>query len=200
MSRLIVAIGFGFVAPGFLLMISSARYYGFWKILDTALPIGKLSILPILNFVVSFVLLGLLFGAIYKILPDRSLQWKDVVIGAVVTSILFNIGKSLIRWSIRNNTIAFQLAAQPVCLYGFITGCNCLLARHANALKPAWQQASRWSSGKPGVGLTNIRLRYSRTSPRGSRCPLSGKSGHRPETLVHFSASVGIPGAGSVAQ
>jgi hypothetical protein len=44
------------------------------------LPLGKL-ILPVANFVVSVVLLGVLFGAIYKVLPDRSLQWNDVVIG-----------------------------------------------------------------------------------------------------------------------
>jgi len=59
------------------------------------LPLGKL-ILPALNFVVSIVLLGILFGAIYKMLPDRILQWNDVIIGALITSVLFNIGKSLI--------------------------------------------------------------------------------------------------------
>ena len=115
-SRLIRAraIGLGLVAAlGFLLIVSlviSAGLTAFGRYLDTALPTGKL-ILPILNFVVSFVLLGLLFGAIYKILPDRSLQWKDVVIGAVVTSILFNIGKSLIGWYIGSSAIASSYGA-----------------------------------------------------------------------------------------
>jgi membrane protein len=115
-SRLIRAraIGLGLVvALGFLLIVSlviSAGLTAFGRYLDTALPIGKL-ILPILNFVVSFVLLGLLFGAIYKILPDRSLQWKDVVIGAVATSILFNIGKSLIGWYIGSSAIASSYGA-----------------------------------------------------------------------------------------
>jgi len=115
-SRLIRAraIGLGLVAAlGFLLIVSlviSAGLTAFGRYLDTALPTGKL-ILPILNFVVSFVLLGLLFGAIYKILPDRTLQWKDVVIGAVVTSILFNIGKSLIGWYIGSSAIASSYGA-----------------------------------------------------------------------------------------
>jgi membrane protein len=115
-SRLIRAraIGLGLVAAlGFLLIVSlviSAGLTAFGRYLDTALPTGKL-ILPILNFVVSFVLLGILFGAIYKILPDRSLQWKDVVIGAVVTSILFNIGKSLIGWYIGSSAIASSYGA-----------------------------------------------------------------------------------------
>ena len=115
-SRLIRAraIGLGLVAAlGFLLIVSlviSAGLTAFGRYLDTVLPTGKL-ILPILNFVVSFVLLGLLFGAIYKILPDRSLQWKDVVIGAVVTSVLFNIGKSLIGWYIGSSAIASSYGA-----------------------------------------------------------------------------------------
>jgi membrane protein len=67
--------------------------------------------LPALNFVVSLVLFGVLFAAIYKVLPDRSLQWNDVVIGALTTSLLFNIGKSLIGWYIGSSAIASSYGA-----------------------------------------------------------------------------------------
>jgi membrane protein len=60
---------------------------------------------------VSVVLLGIFFGAIYKILPDRSLQWNDVIIGALITSVLFNIGKSLIAWYIGSTAIASSYGA-----------------------------------------------------------------------------------------
>ena len=115
-SRLIRArvISLGLVAAmGFLLMVSlviSAGLTAFGNYLDTVLPMGKL-ILPALNFFVSLVLLGVLFGAIYKVLPDRSLQWKDVVIGALMTSVLFNIGKSLIGWYIGSSAIASSYGA-----------------------------------------------------------------------------------------
>ena len=115
-SRLIRArvISLGLVAAmGFLLVVSlviSAGLTAFGNYLDTVLPMGKL-ILPALNFVVSLVLLGVLFGAIYKVLPDRSLQWKDVVIGALITSVLFNIGKSLIAWYIGSSAIASSYGA-----------------------------------------------------------------------------------------
>jgi membrane protein len=115
-SRLIRArvISLGLVAAmGFLLMVSlviSAGLTAFGNYLDTVLPMGNL-ILPALNFVVSLVLLGVLFGAIYKVLPDRSLQWKDVVIGALITSVLFNIGKSLIGWYIGSSAIASSYGA-----------------------------------------------------------------------------------------
>ena len=108
------AISLGLVAAlGFLLIVSlviSAGLTASGNYLDTVFPMGKL-ILPVLNFVVSVVLLGILFGAIYKILPDRSLQWNDVIIGALITSVLFNIGKSLIAWYIGSSAIASSYGA-----------------------------------------------------------------------------------------
>ena len=98
---------------GFLLVVSlviSAGLTAFGNYLDAVLPMGKL-ILPAVNFVVSLVLLSVLFGAIYKVLPDRSLQWNDVVIGALVTSVLFNIGKSLIGWYIGSTAISSSYGA-----------------------------------------------------------------------------------------
>jgi membrane protein len=115
-SRMIRAriISLGLVAAmGFLLIVSlviSAGLTAFGNYLDTVLPMGKL-ILPALNFIVSLVLLGVLFGAIYKVLPDRHLQWHDVVIGAFITSVLFNIGKSLIGWYIGSSAIASSYGA-----------------------------------------------------------------------------------------
>lgn len=115
-SRLVRAraVSLGLVAAlGFLLIVSliiSAGLTAFGNYLDTVLPLGKL-ILPALNFVVSIVLLAVLFGAIYKILPDRSLQWNDVVIGALVTSVLFNIGKSLIGWYIGSSAVTTSYGA-----------------------------------------------------------------------------------------
>jgi len=115
-SRLIRArvISLGLVAAlGFLLIVSlviSAGLTAFGNYLDTVLPMGKL-FLPALNFVVSLVLFGVLFGAIYKVLPDRSLQWNDVLTGALTTSLLFNIGKSLIGWYIGSSAIASSYGA-----------------------------------------------------------------------------------------
>jgi len=115
-SRLIRAraMSLGLVAAlGFLLIVSlviSAVLTACGNYLDSVLPMGKL-VLPFLNFVVSVVLLAILFGAIYKMLPDRSLQWNDVIIGALITSILFNIGKSLIAWYIGSSAIASSYGA-----------------------------------------------------------------------------------------
>ena len=44
----------------------------------------------------SFVVFTFLFAAIFKILPDADLEWKQVRTGAIVTALLFTIGKTLI--------------------------------------------------------------------------------------------------------
>jgi membrane protein len=45
---------------------------------------------------VSFVVITLLFAFIFKVLPSVSLKWGDVTVGAVLTSLLFTAGKSLL--------------------------------------------------------------------------------------------------------
>jgi membrane protein len=115
LSRLIRAriTSLGLVAAlGFLLMVSlvvSAGLTAFASYLDR-LPVGAL-LLYALNFVISWLLFAVLFGAIYKVLPDRTLQWKDVIVGALITSLLFNIGKTLISWYIGSSAVASSYGA-----------------------------------------------------------------------------------------
>jgi membrane protein len=115
-SRLLQAraVSLGLVAAlGFLLIVSlavSAGLTAFGDYLDAILPVGKL-ILPLLNFTVSLLLLAILFAAIYKVLPDRRLQWRDVIVGAVVTAVLFTIGKTLIGWYLGSSAVASSYGA-----------------------------------------------------------------------------------------
>ncbi|HYK25890.1 MAG TPA: YhjD/YihY/BrkB family envelope integrity protein [Steroidobacteraceae bacterium] len=48
------------------------------------------------NFLLSFGLVTALFATIYKVLPAVPLAWRDVIVGAVVTAVLFNVGKHVI--------------------------------------------------------------------------------------------------------
>jgi membrane protein len=115
-SRLIRAraASLGLVAAlGFMLIVSlvvSTGLTAFGNYLNSILPFGTV-ILSVLNSIVSLALLSLLFAAIYKVLPDRTLQWRDVIVGAVVTSILFTIGKSLIGWYIGSSAVASSFGA-----------------------------------------------------------------------------------------
>jgi len=51
-----------------------------------------------INFAVSFGVTTLLFALIYKYLPDAKIQWRDVWIGALVTALLFTLGKAALGW------------------------------------------------------------------------------------------------------
>ncbi len=108
------AASLGLVAAlGFLLVVSlavSAAITALGSYLDAWLPFGK-AILSIINSLVSLVLLTVLFAAIYKVLPDRSIAWRDVIVGAAVTALLFTIGKSLIGWYLGSSAVASSYGA-----------------------------------------------------------------------------------------
>ena len=81
----------------FLLLVSlliSALLTAFGDALGALLP-GVLSaaVLKVLQFVISLVVITVLFGAIFKVLPDAIIGWRDVAVGAVVTALLFVVGK-----------------------------------------------------------------------------------------------------------
>jgi membrane protein len=85
---------------GFLLLVSlvlSAALAALGTVLGGD-PAGQSLIWKTINFVVSFGVTTALFALIYKILPDAKVQWRDVWIGAVVTALLFTLGKALLGW------------------------------------------------------------------------------------------------------
>jgi membrane protein len=54
------------------------------------------TVAQVLNFVLSFAVIALLFAAMFKVLPDAKVGWRDVWVGAVATAIFFVVGKFLI--------------------------------------------------------------------------------------------------------
>jgi membrane protein len=54
------------------------------------------ALLQTADWVVSFAVITVLFAIIFKVLPNVSLEWGDVIIGAVLTSFLFTVGKFLL--------------------------------------------------------------------------------------------------------
>jgi membrane protein len=86
------------LGSGFLLLASLVLSAGLAAIghkLEYLLP-GPEPLIQVINFLVSFGVITVLFAMIYKMLPDVSIQWSDVWIGAGMTSLLFTIGKFLI--------------------------------------------------------------------------------------------------------
>jgi membrane protein len=92
---------FGMIlALAFLLLVSlllSTILAAFGDALGRWLPEGfSVTLLQGINFAISFGVIALLFGAMFRVLPDAKIRWRDVWVGAVVTGFLFVVGKTLI--------------------------------------------------------------------------------------------------------
>ncbi len=98
---------------GFLLLVSlvlSAVLAGISSLTSSLFP-GFDFLSQLVNFVVSFGVITLLFAMIYKYLPDVKITWGDVRIGAIITALLFVIGKYLIGLYLGNNTFSSTYGA-----------------------------------------------------------------------------------------
>ncbi len=91
-SSLIVGLGFllivSLVVNGLVLALSG--------ILTRFLPDITVIFVQVINIVISFIVITVLFGVIFKILPDVKINWKDVRSGALFTAVLFMIGRFVI--------------------------------------------------------------------------------------------------------
>jgi membrane protein len=89
----------GVLALGFLLAVSLVISTGLAAItsllgVSTEDALG----LEAANFVVSLALLTALFAMLFKWFPDTDIAWRDVWFGAVLTALVFNLGKLVIGW------------------------------------------------------------------------------------------------------
>jgi membrane protein len=69
------------------------------------------SLWPVVDFGFSFVLTTLLFAAIFKILPDVDIAWRDVWLGAAATAVLFAIGKIAIGFYLGRSSFSSAYGA-----------------------------------------------------------------------------------------
>jgi membrane protein len=94
------------VVIGFLLLVSlvvSAALAAVGKYFSSLVP-GLNVLWSIVNLVVSLGVITVLFAMIFKVLPDVKIAWRDVWIGAALTSILFTLGKTLLGLYLGKNS------------------------------------------------------------------------------------------------
>ena len=92
---------------GFLLLVSlavSAFISGLTQSIGSLFE-GFTVIAHLLDMLISFGFVTLLFAMIYKFLPDVEIQWNDVWVGAALTSLLFTIGKFLIGFYLGTSSV-----------------------------------------------------------------------------------------------
>ncbi|HRO41509.1 MAG TPA: YihY/virulence factor BrkB family protein [Flavipsychrobacter sp.] len=96
------------ISLGFIMLVSlglSSLIDGFFKSLQARFPDVGVVIFYIFNQVILFAVTTLIFGVVFKVLPDAKIKWKDVLAGSVVTAILFMLGKFGISFYISQSDI-----------------------------------------------------------------------------------------------
>jgi membrane protein len=84
------------ISLGFLLLVSlgiSGIIEGISRGLQARFPEVTVVLFYIFNLALTLGSCILIFGVIFKVLPDAKIKWRDVIAGAIVTAVLFMIGK-----------------------------------------------------------------------------------------------------------
>ena len=96
------------VSLGFILLVS-LLINGVLEILMDKLqarfPNLTVVVVYIVNILVTFAVISTLFGVIFKVLPDAIIKWKDVIVGSMVTAVLFMLGKFAITFYIGKSDV-----------------------------------------------------------------------------------------------
>lgn len=105
------------LGTGFLLLISlvvTTLLTAFNKRLETLLVLPATAWM-IIGFLISLGVISALFAMFFKYLPDAKIAWRDVITGAIVTALLFNLGKFALGFYLgRASTVSSYGAAGAV--------------------------------------------------------------------------------------
>jgi len=102
------------ISLGFILLVSlgvNAILDGFSQHLQARYKDVSVILFYILNQVVTLVVISLIFGVIFKVLPDAIIKWRDVLFGSVVTALLFMLGKFAISLYIGQSNVGSTYGA-----------------------------------------------------------------------------------------
>jgi len=91
MMRLIRERSYSFatvLGAGVLLLLS--------LVLNAWMMAMRIVVPRVATWIISYLLIAVLFAALYRIVPDVGLKWSDVALGAAITSLLFMVGKEFI--------------------------------------------------------------------------------------------------------
>lgn len=103
-----MVLGLGFLVLASLVASAALAAFGDWAF--GGLP-GSRLLWQAVNFAFAFAVLTLVFALLFKYLPDTPVAWRDVWVGALVTSLLFNLGRFLIGQYLGHSATASTFGA-----------------------------------------------------------------------------------------
>lgn len=120
------------IGLGFLLLVSmviQSLINALGKYIERFLADYSVYLFNIIELVVSFIIITLLFAMIFKFLPDVNIRWKNVWAASVLTAFLFSVGKYFIGWQVGNSdlTNTYGAAASIVAIILWINYSSLIL-------------------------------------------------------------------------
>lgn len=98
---------------GFMLLVSLVISTGLsasQELIGNMIPLSEF-LLQILNLITSIGVITVLFALMFKFLPDAEIAWRDVMVGAFMTSVFFSLGKMVIGIYLGNSAVASTFGA-----------------------------------------------------------------------------------------
>lgn len=96
------------ISLGFILLVSliiTAALDVLLERLQIMFPVITVYLAYSLNLMLTFLVSTFVFSCIFKILPDAKIRWKNIIVGAIITALLFMAGKSFITVYLSNSDI-----------------------------------------------------------------------------------------------
>lgn len=102
------------ISLGFLLLVSlgiTAVLDSFSTRLQARFSDISVIVFYVLNQAVTLIVISLIFGVIFRVLPDAIIKWRDVILGSIVTAVLFMLGKFGISFYIGSSNVGSTYGA-----------------------------------------------------------------------------------------
>ncbi len=102
------------ISLGFILLVSLALNAALEVLmgsLQKMFPTITLYLAYSLNLILTFIVITFIFSCIFKILPDAKIRWKNIIVGAITTALLFMIGKSVITFYLSTSDVSSTYGA-----------------------------------------------------------------------------------------
>ncbi len=190
-------VSFGMVAViGFVLLVSmfvsaGLTAAGTWA--GGALPGGH-AVWEVVNFVFSLAVISLLFAAVQKLLPDVQLTWRDVLIGSVVTGLLFDIGKTVIGLYIGHSGVSssYGAAGSLIVILLWVFYSSQILFFGAEFTRAWATRGGRKIAPKPGAIYTMTPIAAASITEKvaeGSTNPVAERALEKSQTLWYAAAA-----------
>lgn len=162
----------------FMLLVSlvvSATLAAAGDILESALPEGLTQTIVDVSYnMTALGVVALLFAAMYRVLPDAQVEWRDVWIGAVATALLFTLGRVLISLYIGSSSPGTAYgAAGSLALFMIWVYYTSMVMLMGAVFTFVW--ADRHGGVRPEPGAVRVVVEKQRRE-RGSRRPREGGS------------------------